>query len=107
MAAIFHGLGWVNSCIFRLQIEEKANVKYQEWLMEKQERERVKRLEEKEKKKEEERKKEEQRAKSEKAFQEWKQKAKKRPCTAPNSYGYIAGQLTSKFSVISVSGGAF
>ena len=56
-------------------------------------------LKEKELKGREKREKAEKVEKNEKAFQDWCEKAKNRPKTAPNSYGFSAGKLKGDYCI--------
>ncbi|XP_013033248.2 coiled-coil domain-containing protein 34 isoform X4 [Anser cygnoides] len=71
----------------KMQLQEKAEVKYKEWLKKKRAEESEKKKREKEKEKEREAELQEKRERSEKIFQEWLHNARNKPRPVLNGYG--------------------
>ena len=80
-------------------IEDKAKVNFEDWQYKKKKAEKEQKRKEIEKKREEERLEAERKEKAELKYQEWLKQAKHRPKSAPHSFGYTAGKLTSKYRV--------
>ncbi|XP_069713563.1 coiled-coil domain-containing protein 34 isoform X3 [Phaenicophaeus curvirostris] len=78
----------------KMQLQEKAEVKYKEWLKKKRVEEAEKKKKEKEKEKEREAELQEKKERSEKIFEEWLQNARNKPCPVLNGYGFPRGKST-------------
>uniref|UniRef100_A0A8C3U7L9 Coiled-coil domain containing 34 n=1 Tax=Catharus ustulatus TaxID=91951 RepID=A0A8C3U7L9_CATUS len=78
----------------KMQLQEKADIKYKEWLKKKRTEEAEKKKKEKEKEKEREAELQEKRTRSEKIFKEWLQNARNKPQPALNGYGFPHGKST-------------
>jgi len=70
----------------------------QEWLEKKNRQTKERCMKEKERKRQEKLEKELKQQKNEAAYQEWCEKAKNRPRTAPNSFGYSSGKLRGSYN---------
>ncbi|NXU04111.1 CCD34 protein, partial [Buphagus erythrorhynchus] len=81
----------------KMQLQEKADIKYKEWLKKKRAEEAEKKKQEKEKEKERETELQEKRARSEKIFKEWLQNARNKPQPALNVYGFPHGKSTGLY----------
>ncbi|NWZ81021.1 CCD34 protein, partial [Poecile atricapillus] len=75
----------------KLQLQEKADIKYKEWLKKKIAEDAEKKKKEKEKEKEREAELQEKKTRSEKIFKEWLQNARNKPQPALNGYGFPHG----------------
>lgn len=82
------------------QIKEKSEKKFEEWKNKKN----VEEMEKKKVEKEKQRKKEEEKMELEKkcqvAYDNWLKKAKSRPQSAPNNFGYTSGKLAGTVTVL-------
>ncbi|KFV07823.1 Coiled-coil domain-containing protein 34, partial [Tauraco erythrolophus] len=76
----------------KMQLQEKAEVKYKEWLKKKRAEEAEKKKKEKEKEKEREAELQEKKARSEKIFKEWLQNARNKPRPLLYGYGFPHGK---------------
>ncbi|NXD27889.1 CCD34 protein, partial [Spelaeornis formosus] len=81
----------------KMQLQEKADIKYKEWLKKKRAEEVEKKKKEKEKEKEREAKLQEKRTRSEKIFKEWLANARNKPQRALNSYDFPHGMCTGLY----------
>ncbi|XP_005530340.2 PREDICTED: coiled-coil domain-containing protein 34 [Pseudopodoces humilis] len=75
----------------KLRLQEKADIKYKEWLKKKIAEDAEKKKKEKEKEKEREAELQEKKTRSEKIFKEWLQNARNKPQPALNGYGFPHG----------------
>ncbi|KFP68337.1 Coiled-coil domain-containing protein 34, partial [Cariama cristata] len=78
----------------KMQLQEKAEVKYKEWLKKKRDEEAEKRKIEKEKEKERQAELQKKRERSEKIFNEWLHNARNKPRPVLNGYGFPRGKST-------------
>ncbi|KAM6360232.1 coiled-coil domain-containing protein 34 isoform 1-T2 [Alca torda] len=76
----------------KMQLQEKAEVKYKEWLKKKRAEEAEKKKKEKEKEKEREAELQEKKARSEKIFKEWLHNARNKPRPVLDGYGFPRGK---------------
>ncbi|NWY73127.1 CCD34 protein, partial [Erithacus rubecula] len=81
----------------KMQLQEKADIKYKEWLKKKRAEEAEKKKKEKEKEREREAELQEKRIRSEKIFKEWLQNARNKPQPALNGYGFPHGKSTGLY----------
>ncbi|NXC08913.1 CCD34 protein, partial [Orthonyx spaldingii] len=81
----------------KMQLQEKAEVKYKEWLKKKRAEETEKKKKEKEKEKEREAELQEKRIRSERIFKEWLQNARNKPQPALSHYGFPHGKSTGLY----------
>ncbi|NXL58205.1 CCD34 protein, partial [Chordeiles acutipennis] len=82
----------------KMQLQEKAEVKYKEWLKKKKVEEAEKKKKEKEKEKEREAELQEKKERSEKIFKEWLHDARNKPRPIFNGYGFPRGNSTGLYS---------
>ncbi|NWH81572.1 CCD34 protein, partial [Piaya cayana] len=82
----------------KMELQEKAEVKYEEWLKKKRVEEAEKKKKEKEKEKEREAELQEKKERSEKIFEEWLQNARNKPCPILNGYGFPRTKSTGLYS---------
>ncbi|XP_059160059.1 coiled-coil domain-containing protein 34-like [Physella acuta] len=75
------------------KIKQKAAEKFEEWQALKRKEEKERRKRQKEDKERLQREEEQRKQKAEEKYQEWLQMAKNRPKSAPNSFGYLSGQI--------------
>ncbi|KAM4665534.1 coiled-coil domain-containing protein 34 isoform 1-T1 [Amazona ochrocephala] len=78
----------------KMQLQEKAEVKYKEWLKKKRAEEAERRKKEKEKEREREAELQEKKTRSEKIFKEWLHNARNKPRPVLNGYGFPCGKTT-------------
>ncbi|NXI85276.1 CCD34 protein, partial [Rhipidura dahli] len=81
----------------KMQLQEKADIKYKEWLKKKRAEEAEKKKKEKEKEKEREAELQEKRKRSEKIFKEWLQNARNKPQPPLYGYGFPYGKSTGLY----------
>ncbi|NXW68790.1 CCD34 protein, partial [Hirundo rustica] len=81
----------------KMQLQEKADIKYKEWLKKKRAEEAEKKKKEKEKEKEQEAELQEKRTRSEKIFKEWLRNSRNKPLPALNGYGFPHGKSTGLY----------
>ncbi|NWZ67204.1 CCD34 protein, partial [Acrocephalus arundinaceus] len=81
----------------KMQLQEKADIKYKEWLKKKRAEEAEKKKKEKEKEKEREAELQEKRTRAEKIFKEWLQNSRNKPQPALNDYGFPHGNSTGLY----------
>ncbi|XP_021256787.1 coiled-coil domain-containing protein 34 isoform X4 [Numida meleagris] len=80
----------------KMQLQEKAEVKYNEWLKKKRAEESEKKKKEKEKEKERQAELQEKKERAEKIFNEWLRDAKNKPRPVLNGYGFPHGKSTGR-----------
>uniref|UniRef100_G1MSG7 Coiled-coil domain containing 34 n=2 Tax=Meleagris gallopavo TaxID=9103 RepID=G1MSG7_MELGA len=80
----------------KMQLQEKAKVKYNEWLKKKRAEESEKRKKEKEKEKERQAELQEKKERAEKIFNEWLRHARNKPRPVLNGYGFPQGKSTGR-----------
>ncbi|NWR42992.1 CCD34 protein, partial [Regulus satrapa] len=78
----------------KMQLQEKADIKYKEWLKKKSAEEAENKKKEKKKEKEQEAELQEKKTRAEKTFKEWLQNARNKPQPALNGYGFPHGKST-------------
>ncbi|NXT85763.1 CCD34 protein, partial [Zapornia atra] len=81
----------------KMQLQERAEVKYKEWLKKKRAEEAEKRKKEKEKEKEREAELQEKRERSEKIFKEWLRNTRNKPPPVLNGNGFPHGKSTGLY----------
>ncbi|NWX42058.1 CCD34 protein, partial [Steatornis caripensis] len=81
----------------KMRLQEKAEVKYKEWLKKKRTEEAEKKKKEKEKEKEREAELQEKKERSEKIFKEWLHNARNKPRPVLNGYGFSHGKSTGLY----------
>uniref|UniRef100_A0A8C4JW68 Coiled-coil domain containing 34 n=2 Tax=Dromaius novaehollandiae TaxID=8790 RepID=A0A8C4JW68_DRONO len=91
----------------KMQLQEKAKVKYKEWLKKKRAEESEKKKKEKEKEKEREAELQEKKERSEKIFKEWLHNARNKARPILNGYGYPDGNSAGYHDGISYPAPAY
>ncbi|NWU99240.1 CCD34 protein, partial [Upupa epops] len=81
----------------KMQLQEKAEVKYREWLKKKREEEAEKKRKEKEKEEKREAELQEKKARSEKSFKEWLHNARNKPRPVLNGCDFPCGKPTGLY----------
>ncbi|NWI70877.1 CCD34 protein, partial [Todus mexicanus] len=81
----------------KMQLQEKAEIRYKQWLSKKRAEEAEKKKKEKEKEKEREAELQEKKARSEKIFKEWLHNARNKPRPMLNSYSFPHGKLAGLY----------
>ncbi|NWH58388.1 CCD34 protein, partial [Geococcyx californianus] len=86
----------------KMRLQEKAEIKYKEWLKKKRDEEAEKKKKEKEKEKEREAELQCKKERSEKIFKEWLQNAKNKPRPVLNYYGIPCRNSTGLYSYLHI-----